>query len=66
MDCLFVKFLKFKYFYKLNVWGGIFYRGLIDICVFIGIMDFEIYLKIFEDNFFLFIFVKFLDGFRFY
>lgn len=43
MDRLLVKVFKLKYLYKVNVWGGILYRGRISICIFFGIMDLEIY-----------------------
>lgn len=43
MDRLLVKVFKLKYLYKVNVWGGISYRGRISICIFFGIMDSEIY-----------------------
>lgn len=50
LDRLPAKSPKPKHFYKVNVWGGISYRGPTDICVFTGIMDSEIYQKILEDN----------------
>lgn len=52
--------------YKVNVWGGISYRRLTDICVFPGITDSKIYQAILEDNLLPFTSVKFPDGFRLY
>jgi hypothetical protein len=55
-----------KHSYKVNVWGGISYRGRTDICIFTGIMDSEIYQKILEDNLLPFASAKYPDGFRLY
>lgn len=66
LDRLPAKSPKPKHSYKVNVWGGISYRGPTDICVFTGIMDSEIDQKILEDNLLPFTSVKFPDGFRLY
>lgn len=66
LDRLPAKSPKPKHSYKVNVWGGISYRGPTDICVFTGIMDSEIYQNILEDNLLPFTSVKFPDGFRLY
>lgn len=66
LDRLTAKSPKPNHSYKVNVWRGISYRGLTDICVFTGITDSEIYQTIPEDNLLPFTSVKFPDGFRLY
>lgn len=66
LDRLPSKAPKPKHSYKVNVWGGISYRGRTAICIFTGIMDSIIYQKILEDNLLPFTRRKFPDGFRLY
>lgn len=55
-----------KHALKVNVWGGISYRGRTDVCIFTGIMDSEIYQQILEDNLIPFAKAKHSTGFRLY
>ena len=49
---------------KVHVWAGISLKGPTKICIFDGIMDAELYVKILESTLLPFIAEKFPDGHR--
>ncbi|KAK3107630.1 hypothetical protein FSP39_018716 [Pinctada imbricata] len=59
-----IKRSKSKHAYKVNVWGGISYKGRTPICIFTGIMDSIIYQGILQENLIPFVQEKLPDGFR--
>jgi hypothetical protein len=66
LDRLPAKAPKPKHSYKVNVWGGISYKGRTDVCIFTGVMDSEIYQKILRDNLLPFTTAMFPEGFQLY
>jgi len=60
-----VLFYRPKHPLKLHVWAGISLKGPTNICIFEGVMDSELYVKILDSTLVPFIAEKFAEGHRF-